>query len=792
MKRKFSLNREELVVMVIGFFVGRAVCFSMNPLAAAFWLATQVEGLAGMWLYLSMAIGIGSRAGLGGIVSFTVYSFLTMIAIRTYLDRKKGKELSYLDWARMCVLGMISLCAAQIFVWSIALDQMHVTSIFGGGTLQYIWKNDKNSLLALLQAGLEGVLTACIAYLLLAGLSKKERQMIRAGGANRKGFLAGCLLAAIVLYGLPAGMYATFAIAESVCYFIILWVAYAFGMLESTTAAALCGAVLAYRLNDFSVLGLVTLFGVASGLLREMGRIGVFSGMALVTMLVYLGVPDTNLASNSLKGLVTSGIIFLFMPRSLLLQKTMEEEETYELVQEQLGRAMQERIRDFSGGFFQLQNSLLKMQTPAPGFSDQEISTMYLQMKENVCDQCEGRFRCFHVNVEDTFLAAKSVFQALDTKGGISKEDIPLAFAKVCHNQEAFMIGANVSFERAKSNRIIQQKLAESRENLARQVGDVALLMNAFSGELMDDCERDEDHEMILRLKLRAHQVEIRQVFCCKRQDKPDVLYLVAKCHAGTLMTAREMSRHLSSVYEKAYQPAQGCRAVITKQYEVYSFVEDTVYEVLKGVCRVPYEHGVSGDNFSFLELGDGMFAAMLSDGMGTGKEAYEQSAMLVDLLEEFLEAGFPQEMALSLANSVLTLNFTANSFSTLDLVLVNLYDATCQLVKIGAAATFVKRDKQVEVVTSTSLPAGVFSVMDYEVTEYDLQEGDFVILVSDGVMDAVLVEEKEAYMKELIAELAIKNPQKMANTIIEKMKEKAPNRIKDDMTVIAFSIWKK
>ena len=384
------------------------------------------------------------------------------------------------------------------------------------------------------------------------------------------------------------------------------------------------------------------------------------------------------------------------------------------------------------------------------------------------------------------------MFQALDTKVGISKEDIPLAFAKVCHNQEAFMIGANVSFERAKSNRIIQQKLAESRENLARQVGDVALLMNAFSGELMDDCERDEDHEMILRLKLRAHQVEIRQVFCCKRQDKPDVLYLVAKCHAGTLMTAREMSRHLSSVYEKAYQPAQGCRAVITKQYEVYSFVEDTVYEVLKGVCRVPYEHGVSGDNFSFLELGDGMFAAMLSDGMGTGKEAYEQSAMLVDLLEEFLEAGFPQEMALSLANSVLTLNFTANSFSTLDLVLVNLYDATCQLVKIGAAATFVKRDKQVEVVTSTSLPAGVFSVMDYEVTEYDLQEGDFVILVSDGVMDAVLVEEKEAYMKELIAELAIKNPQKMANTIIEKMKEKAPNRIKDDMTVIAFSIWKK
>ena len=786
------INREECLVAVIGFFVGRAVCFSMNPLAAAFWLAAQVEGLAGMWLYLTMGIGMLTRTGIAGLVSFTVYSFLVMIAVRAYKDRRKGMEISYLDWLRLCILGAFSLFAAQLFVWSIALDQMNVVSLFGGGTLKYLWRNNRNSILAMLQLGLESVLTASIAYLLLAGLSKTERQRILVGSADRKGFLAGCVLAAIVLYGLPMGMYTTFAVAESVCYLIILCVAYSYGVLESTAVAAFCGAVLAYRLDDFSVLGLVTLFGMAAGLLREMGRVGIFSGMALIVLIVYFGVADTTLATNSVKGLVTAGVIFLFMPRSFLVRKRFDEEASYELIQEQMGQSMRECIRDFSGGFFQLQNSILKLPKPAAGFSDKEVSTMYLQMKENVCDQCEGRYRCFNVDAKGTFLAAKSIFQALDTKGGISREDIPIEFAQVCDNQEAFMIGANVSFERAKSNRIMQQKMAECRETLARQIGDVALLMNAFSGELMEECKRDEDHELLVQLRLRTYHVKVRRVLRLRRQDKPDMVYLIAKCQDGNMMTTREMSHHLTDVYETAFRPVDGSRAVVTKSYEVYAFLEDTTYEMAKGVCRVPYKGKVSGDNFSFLELPSGMFVAMLSDGMGTGEEAYEKSAMLIDLLEEFMTAGFPEQMALSLANSVLALNYSETSFSTLDMMLVNLYDATCQLIKVGASTTFIKRDKQVEMIASSSLPAGVFSVMDYEVSEYALKEGDMIIFVSDGVMDSILVEEKDVYLKEMIAAMETQNVQKVADSIVHKIKEMAPNRVKDDMTVMAFSLWKK
>lgn len=827
MKRGLKVTKEQVFVSIIGFFVGRAVCFEMNPLAAAFWAAAQIEGLGSMWLFVAMLLGVLSAQSLAGGITFTLFAFLFFISCRAFrMRRRKGiqnrqaeggeeaspaqaeseqeemaavsgfgqtQALEQGSWVRLSVLAGFCLLATQMLGWTITgstLDNGLISSHAGG--IRYIWSNQRMTILAVLEAALEGVITGCLSFLLLSGLSRKEWQLIQAGGSNRKIFIAGCLVLAIVLYGLPGSMYATFAIAESVCYLAILCVAYVYGTLESTLVGALGGAVLAYQLQDFSVLGLVTLFGVAAGLLREMGRLGVFMGMAMIALAVEFGVDGTTLASNSLKGLVTSGVIFLFLPKSFLQQKNVEETAVMDLMQEQLGRTVREKMRDFAGGFFKLQHGLMNLPKPAGAFDEQDISTMYMQMKENVCDQCEGRFRCYNVNPEQTYGAAKSIFLALDEKGGISKEDIPKEFADVCNNQEAFMVGANLSFERAKSNRIVQQKLAESREMLANQVGDVALMMNEFSSELVQDCGRDESMEMLLRLRLKTRQVQVKQVLFWKREHEPDVLYVVAQCWVGALMTAREMAAHISAVYHKHYRPSESCKAVITKNYEVYSFVEDPAFHVVKGIQRLAMEGRTNGDNFSYMNLEDGRFVAMLSDGMGTGQRAYDVSATLIELLEEFLEAGFAQEMALKLANSVLALNFDNSAYATLDFFSMNLFTGVGRLVKIGAVATFIKRGEQVETIVSTSLPAGVFSEMDCDAVEVKMQDGDLVVMVSDGVMDAVIVEEKEEYIKDVLADMDTSSPQMVADELLNKIQEKGMSRIKDDMTVMAFSVWKK
>jgi stage II sporulation protein E len=80
---------------------------------------------------------------------------------------------------------------------------------------------------------------------------------------------------------------------------------------------------------------------------------------------------------------------------------------------------------------------------------------------------------------------------------------------------------------------------------------------------------------------------------------------------------------------------------------------------------------------------------------------------------------------------------------------------------------------------------------MDCGAVELKLRDGDLVVMLSDGVVDAVIVEEKEAYIKQVLSELSDVSPQMVAEQLIEKIMETGMSRVKDDMTVLAFLVTK-
>ena len=82
-----------------------------------------------------------------------------------------------------------------------------------------------------------------------------------------------------------------------------------------------------------------------------------------------------------------------------------------------------------------------------------------------------------------------------------------------------------------------------------------------------------------------------------------------------------------------------------------------------------------------------------LSDGMGSGLEACQESESIVDTLEQLVEAGFTGETAARMVNSVLNLKTKNGRFSTVDISMVDLYSGMCHFLKAGAATTFIKRD---------------------------------------------------------------------------------------------------
>jgi len=222
--------------------------------------------------------------------------------------------------------------------------------------------------------------------------------------------------------------------------------------------------------------------------------------------------------------------------------------------------------------------------------------------------------------------------------------------------------------------------------------------------------------------------------------------------------------------------------------------VERTNFEVLYGIEKaVKEKEQISGDNFSLYHCREGQFIAALCDGMGSGITAYKESELVVDLLEQFLEAGFTMETAVRMINSALIVRSDAETFSTIDISSLDLYTGVCEFLKVGASTTFIRRENWVETISSTSLPAGVFQKLDPDLTSKKLYDGDMLIMVTDGVMDALPADHQESLMKDIIMEHETENPGELAAYILGRVRQyqyqdKEPA---DDMTVLAVSLVK-
>lgn len=130
--------------------------------------------------------------------------------------------------------------------------------------------------------------------------------------------------------------------------------------------------------------------------------------------------------------------------------------------------------------------------------------------------------------------------------------------------------------------------------------------------------------------------------------------------------------------------------------------------------------------------------------------------------------------------------------YSTVDMAAIDLYSGSCEFLKIGGVTTFIKRGEQVETVSSASLPAGVFSQVEIEKSRRQLADGDFVVLVSDGVLDYLHVPDPEETVKEILETIQINNPGQLAKHILERILLFTGGKAEDDMTVLTAGVWER
>ena len=216
-------------------------------------------------------------------------------------------------------------------------------------------------------------------------------------------------------------------------------------------------------------------------------------------------------------------------------------------------------------------------------------------------------------------------------------------------------------------------------------------------------------------------------------------------------------------------------------------FSELPVFEVETGRAAINGREDTSGDSDAFFRDGFGNVYMLISDGMGSGVRAAVESRMTVSLMSRIIRAGLGINAAVRLINLLLLTKSADESFATVDLMKLNLFTGKAEIVKLGAAQTFIKSNGTVKTVESWSTPVGIVSSVEISRRNIQLSDGDEIVMITDGIC-----EECFPRVRELMLSMGV-TAQECAERIIgfAENTNSGKNSHNDDKTVYVAKLHK-
>lgn len=338
-----------------------------------------------------------------------------------------------------------------------------------------------------------------------------------------------------------------------------------------------------------------------------------------------------------------------------------------------------------------------------------------------------------------------------------------------------------------------QKRLNENKDLLVAHLQEMAQIMMQLADESRRCVPMGERRFKQIAHALKEVDIQIKNMYLIENEVGRMEVSLTMRALKKNNLSAEEVGDLMSVLLNMRLVGAPDNSLFVGEEWKTYFYVEEAKFHVLTGVAKAVKEtEKISGDNYAFFETGTGNLTVVLSDGMGSGDKACSDSTMVVELMQKFLEAGFQMEMAIQMINSALLTGEENSNMSTLDLCSMDLYSGECRFVKVGSACTYIKRQHLVDRISSGNLPMGIFQKPDMETVGRALMDGDYIIMVSDGILDALSQGIGEDMLPELIGSTDLENPGEMANAILNFCIHQCRGRIRDDMTVLVIGIWKK
>lgn len=384
------------------------------------------------------------------------------------------------------------------------------------------------------------------------------------------------------------------------------------------------------------------------------------------------------------------------------------------------------------------------------------------------------------------------MLEAFRENGSVCEEDMPEPFLQTCRRREEYLGQLNRNLGRASMNLLWKNRFLESRDAMVEQFRELSTIMEEFSRQIEQTADITSVWKDKVRKQFRKKHIRMHHLLLLEHGDAQREAYLTLSVGGGKCITTKEAAGIFGQAMgSKAWTPDRDEKLVIAKRPSMIRLVEEGKYMMLCGVARRPKSgETISGDNYTCKETFPRQVILSLSDGMGTGEQAAKESRKVIELMEQLLEAGFSARTALKMVNTIFLLTGDEQHPATMDLCCVDLYTGVLEAMKLGAVATFILGEDGVEILEAGDVPMGVLNPVEPTLLSKKLWNNNRIVMVSDGVLDAMPGEDKEASMKEFLSHIPVRTPQDMAERILRFAA--AGDEPLDDMTVLTAGLWKR
>ncbi len=438
------------------------------------------------------------------------------------------------------------------------------------------------------------------------------------------------------------------------------------------------------------------------------------------------------------------------------------------------------KLADLSAGLSSVSQELYRISGEAGALSGDEIRSLCERGFRSVCDGCGMRRACYEEEASEVRRVKEEMAAQLERDGRVSASAVSRPLAGRCYNVDIIIDGINSSYAKA----VAQGRIFDRTAVVASDYEAVA--------EMLKDAAAEDESEYRLDAKLTREVTDILP----SRGFFAESVAVFGKRRKTVSAAGVDLGRTALGSDEIRALFGSLCDSPLSAPS--FSITGDTVNMRLDPVPRLtarigeasraaapspggeekkPGKSEACGDVIKTFETDEGRIFMMISDGMGSGKEAEKTAHMCAAFLEKMLTSGAAAGTAMKMLNSLIRARGTECS-ATVDLMEIDLMTGRAKFIKSGAAPSFVIRGGRLFRLQSKTVPIGIIRALDAEMISFDIEPGDVVVMVSDGVARSF---EEAAWLCDLLTEeCAEAEPRETAEKIVRLA---AQGGSKDDIT---------